>query len=59
MSQEVAYTLFIIGAGANVPYGFPTGEGLKQQICHEFEDYYKEIIPHNTETEVFCFLFST
>lgn len=51
MSEEIAYTLFIIGAGANVPYGFPTGEELKHQICHDFENYYSDIIPHKTEEQ--------
>jgi hypothetical protein len=26
-------TLFVIGAGASVPYGYPTGKQLKQTIC--------------------------
>jgi hypothetical protein len=26
-------TVFVLGAGASVPYGFPTGVGLRQKIC--------------------------
>jgi len=29
-------TVFILGAGASKPYGFPTGKDLKKQICLEF-----------------------
>lgn len=27
-------TVFVIGAGASSPYGYPTGEGLKNNICN-------------------------
>lgn len=30
-------TVFILGAGASVPYGYPTGEGLRDEICRNFE----------------------
>jgi hypothetical protein len=29
-------TVFILGAGASVPYGFPTGKGLRALICENF-----------------------
>lgn len=31
-------TVFILGAGASVPYGYPTGEGLREDICKNFLD---------------------
>ncbi len=30
-------TLFILGAGASVPYGYPTGNELRNDICRNFE----------------------
>ena len=27
-------TLFVLGAGASMPYKFPSGEGLYREICH-------------------------
>lgn len=36
-------TVFILGAGASCPYGFPSGRELREQICSEYvadcEDY--------------------
>lgn len=32
------HTVFILGAGASVPYGFPTGWGLVKKICKEFPE---------------------
>lgn len=29
--------VFILGAGASVPYGYPTGQGLRADICKDFE----------------------
>jgi hypothetical protein len=29
-------TVFILGAGASVPYGYPTGAGLRKDICQKF-----------------------
>ena len=26
-------TVFVLGAGANAPYGYPTGAGLRKEIC--------------------------
>ncbi len=51
MLNEVNYTLFIIGAGAGVPYGFPTGEQLINNICHKCERYLRDIIPHGSDTQ--------
>lgn len=34
-------TVFILGAGANKPYGFPTGNELREQICR---NSYKNIV---------------
>ncbi|MCD4716065.1 MAG: hypothetical protein K8R45_04905, partial [Desulfobacterales bacterium] len=28
-----AKTVFVLGAGASFPYGFPTGKGLREEIC--------------------------
>jgi len=31
-------TVFVLGAGASVPYGFPTGPELADEVCRHFED---------------------
>lgn len=31
-------TVFILGAGASAPYGFPTGPELADQVCRDFDD---------------------
>ena len=31
-------TVFVLGAGASIPYGYPSGEKLREEICHELED---------------------
>lgn len=36
-------TVFILGAGSSVPYGYPTGQGLRHQICTKFKDRYSQI----------------
>lgn len=33
-------TVFILGAGASKPYGYPTGVGLRQKIITEFRNHY-------------------
>lgn len=33
-------TVFILGAGASCPYGFPTARGLRKEILTKFEDRY-------------------
>jgi hypothetical protein len=30
-----AETVLVLGAGASAPFGFPTGQGLKDQICND------------------------
>ncbi len=41
-------TLFILGAGASVPYGYPTGQGLREYIFTDFcKDYRKLLAPHH------------
>jgi hypothetical protein len=30
-------TVFILGAGASTPYGYPTGQELRDYICKEFQ----------------------
>lgn len=32
-------TLFILGAGASLPYGLPLGSTLRQSLCHLDQDY--------------------
>ncbi|MGD0625710.1 MAG: hypothetical protein ABSB32_13440 [Thermodesulfobacteriota bacterium] len=36
-------TLFILGAGASKPYGFPTGRELRTQIIRSFPSDYKTL----------------
>jgi hypothetical protein len=36
-------TLFILGAGASVPYGYPTGAGLRSYICGSFQNAYRRL----------------
>jgi len=43
-------TLFILGAGASVPYGFPTGRQLRRIICREFLEHYKHLIGYKGGT---------
>jgi hypothetical protein len=31
-------TVFVLGPGASIPYGYPSGEKLREEICHELED---------------------
>ena len=38
-------TVFILGAGASVPYGYPTGAGLKQLICFNLGYFLDQLIP--------------
>lgn len=62
-------TVLIIGAGGSVPYGYPTGAGLRRDICTNFPDYYVGLytstpkVRHELETEkyreaeTFCKIF--
>jgi hypothetical protein len=36
-------TVFILGAGASVPYGYPTGKELREYICSHFKERFGEI----------------
>lgn len=38
-------TVFILGAGASTPYGYPTGAGLKKMICYESRELLDQLIP--------------
>ena len=37
-------TVFVLGAGASCPYGFPSGIGLRKEICSQFCQRYKRYI---------------
>lgn len=39
-------TVFILGAGASAPYGYPTGAGLKRLICYETIKLLDQLIPN-------------
>ncbi len=39
-------TVFILGAGASAPYGYPTGAGLKDMICDGLGDLLDELVPN-------------
>jgi hypothetical protein len=50
-----AKTLLIVGAGASVPYGYPTGYALREELCDRYElGNLKNIGIHSTEIELFC-----
>jgi len=36
-------TVLVLGAGASVPFGFPTGQGLKDQVCAQTLQYPEKI----------------
>jgi hypothetical protein len=38
-------TVFILGAGASAPYGYPTGAGLKRLICYDTRLLLDQLIP--------------
>ncbi len=44
-------TVFILGAGASVPYGFPTGKKLKEDICTSFKERYLEKLKASMESD--------
>lgn len=48
-----ANTLLIVGAGASVPYGYPTGYALRSELCdpHKLSNLHKV---HPTGIELFC-----
>lgn len=40
-------TVFILGAGASKPYGYPTGYELRQWICNDFNNDYRTLLADN------------
>lgn len=40
-------TLFILGAGASNPYGYPTGDGLRADIINNFDSYFNKLLDIN------------
>jgi hypothetical protein len=62
-------TLFILGAGASQPYGYPTGEKLRTDIINNYGNYYRKLkdvsqkdvpnVPHTyREIQAFVQIFS-
>ena len=53
-------TVFILGAGASKPYGFPTAEELKNDICSNYYNLIRSLNPEAniTQLENFINLFS-
>jgi len=43
-------TVFILGAGASVPYGYPTGAELRLEICDEHPDRLEKCIAKGIDT---------
>jgi hypothetical protein len=43
-------TVFILGAGASVPYGYPTGNELRNDICRNFEKRIVELTKKDPES---------
>lgn len=44
--------VLILGAGASAPYGFPTGAGLKQMICINFEMMWEKFLWERFQTSI-------
>ena len=44
-------TVFILGAGASKPYGYPLGWELKDEIINKFKIYYDELINFNQSSQ--------
>ena len=42
-------TVFILGAGASNPYGYPTGKGLCDDICSNFKSNFHNIIKSDND----------
>lgn len=49
----ISPTIFVLGAGASMPYGFPSGETLKDWICQAEadEDWIAKVISQNLEID--------
>ena len=48
-------TVFVLGAGASCPYGYPSGKSLRKEICFDFLDQYHTFISdkeHISEPEI-------
>lgn len=37
-------TLFVLGAGASKPYGFPTGKELRAYVCQDFPNQFSDVL---------------
>jgi len=46
-------TVFVLGAGASCPYGYPSGKRLRQDICSQFCQPYKAYISIRPELKLF------
>lgn len=44
-------TVFIIGAGGNKPYGFPTGKELRELICKNYVDKFEQLFREKVRDE--------
>ena len=44
-------TLFILGAGASIPYGFPSAQGLRESTIKKFENLISELLHKSTYSE--------
>jgi len=42
-------TVFVLGAGASAPYGFPTGARLRTEICKKFAEEYSDLLKKQPE----------
>jgi len=45
-------TVFILGAGASCPYGFPTAKGLRSKIVGEFVSAYEHLLHERQKLDV-------
>jgi len=41
--------VLILGAGASAPFGFPTGAGLKKNICNSFKSQWEKFVFDKTQ----------
>jgi len=46
-----APTVFVLGAGASCPYGYPSGRELRKEICTHFYEDYPNYIKGNSRTQ--------
>lgn len=44
-------TVFVLGAGASEPYGYPTGKQLKEQILEHFLNDFDRVFPEQVQIE--------